>query len=70
LQENEPIIKITNIVDLKLEELVKWSIWECFNEDPIEGWMTEMQPSVSLLDTPVREPQKVDSPETKNITED
>jgi hypothetical protein len=57
-------------VDLKLEELVKWSIWECFNEDPIEGWMTEMQPSVSLIDTPVREPQKVDSPETKNITED
>jgi hypothetical protein len=36
-------------VDLKLEELVKWSVWESFNEDPIEGWMVEMQPSVSLV---------------------
>jgi hypothetical protein len=26
-------------------------VWEAFNDDPIYGWMRELEPSVSLFDT-------------------
>ena len=30
-----------------------WSVWEAFNDDPIHGWMRELEPSVSLFDIDV-----------------
>ena len=35
-------------VDLDLEKLVCWSVWETFNSDPINGWMRELEPSIAL----------------------
>lgn len=40
--------------NLRLQELICWSIWENFCNEPIDGWLKQVNP-VIMLDSSTRE---------------
>jgi len=45
--DNEDAIKLP-VENLRLEELISWSVWESFTESPFYGWMTELSSAIKL----------------------
>ena len=34
--------------DLKLSEVVSWSVWNQFSSNPVSGWMSEIDPNITV----------------------
>ncbi len=34
--------------EIKLQEIICWSVWEKYSEDPINGWMRELGTGLQL----------------------
>lgn len=42
------VMKMPSGFDTKLEDLVCWSVWEAYYKNPIDGWMSELTPVITL----------------------
>jgi hypothetical protein len=47
--------------DLKIEELISWSIWQNFSKDALVGWMKQFSSTLPIKDTARTEAKVKDS---------
>lgn len=46
-QNKESVIQLPS-ADIKLQEVISWSVWERFSNDPINGWMKSVSYAIPL----------------------